>query len=145
MLLESKDEALKVIEEAKNDERERDKEIQDLQTRLTSRESMFDNKLLEFEQKQQKLYEQLEKLESAKEEIKKVKQEQLEKLEKIASLTKDEAQKTLLTNVEVNMKDELLGRIRKLEQEGNQELDNRAKRIISTVIQRIASGHTAET
>ncbi len=145
LVLESKDQALKIIEEAKNEERERRKEIQELQGRLEKRETLFDNKLLEFESKQQKLYEQLEKIEHAKEEIKKIKEQQLEKLEKVAGLNQAEAKDVLLSFVEDGMKEELLQRMRKLEMQSTEELERKSKNLISTVIQRIASGHTAET
>lgn len=145
LLLESKDQALKVIEEAKNEERQRRKDIQELQDHLQKRETLFDTKILEFESKQQKLYEQLEKMEQAKEEVKKIREEQLSKLEKIAGLKQDEAKTVLISNVETRMQDELLARMRKLELQSQDELENRAKTILSTVMQRVASTHTAES
>ncbi len=144
-LLESKDQALKIIEEAKQEEKARRREIQDMQDHLQKRETMFDTKILEFEGKQQKLYEQLEKMESAKEEIKKIREEQLAKLEKIANLRQDEAKQVLMQNLEMRSKDELLARMRKLELEANDELERKSKTILSTVMQRVASNHTSES
>jgi len=145
ILLDSKDQALKVIGEAKEEERRQREEISRLRTRLEERETLFENKLLDFDAKQQKVYEQLEKMEAAKEEIKKIREQQLEKLEKISALTKDEARKVLLDNVEAGMKDELLGRIRKIENQSQEDLERRSRSILSNVIQRIAQTHTAES
>ncbi|MEK7584841.1 MAG: Rnase Y domain-containing protein, partial [Patescibacteria group bacterium] len=62
LLLESKNKAIEIMDEAKIDERERRKEMQELQARLEKRETMFDSKILEFEEKQKKLSEQIEKV-----------------------------------------------------------------------------------
>jgi ribonuclease Y len=43
------------------------------------------------------------------------------------------------------MHDELLARMRKLELQGNDDLERRSRTILSTVMQRIASNHTAES
>jgi ribonuclease Y len=145
LLLESKEQALKVIEEAKADEKARRQQMVEMQDHLQKRETLFDNKILEFETKQQKLYEQVENLEKAKEEVKKIREEQIAKLEKIAGLTQEEAKTVLMNNTETRMHDELLARMRKLELQGNDDLERRSRTILSTVMQRIASNHTAES
>jgi ribonuclease Y len=136
---------LKVIEEAKADEKARRQQMVEMQDHLQKRETLFDSKILEFETKQQKLYEQLENIEKAKEEVKKIREEQLAKLEKIAALTQEEAKTVLMNNTELRMHDELLARMRKLELQGNDDLERRSRTILSTVMQRIASNHTAES
>ncbi|MBI4091042.1 MAG: ribonuclease Y [Candidatus Komeilibacteria bacterium] len=144
-LLEAKNTALQIIEDAKIEEKERRREMQDMQGRIEKRESMFDNKILEFESKQQKLSEHMEKLEAAKEEVKKIKEQQVAKLESVAQLSQQEAKDLLLHNVETSMKDELLGRIRKLENQASEDLEQRAKNMLAQVMQRVASSHTAES
>ncbi|MCB9802916.1 ribonuclease Y [Candidatus Nomurabacteria bacterium] len=143
--LEAKDKALSIIEEAKREEKERQKRINDLENRLSQRESLFDRKLLELEDKKQKTENTQKELAAKAEEIKKIKEEQMAKIEKIAQLNQEEAKAVLLKNVETRMKDELLTRIRKLENEGSEELESKAKNILATVIERCAAPHTAET
>ena len=145
LLLEAKDKALALIEEAKNEEREQRRQLQDLENRLSKRENLFDRKLLEFEDNKQKLEQTQKHLERNKEEIKQIKEEQLKKLEKIAALTQEEAREVLINNTETRMKDELLHRIRKLEAEASDELETRAKSILTSVIERCAAPHTVET
>jgi len=144
-LLEAKDKALKILDEAKKEAIEHRRELQHLQERLEKREATFDKKLLDLENKQQELYEKAGKIERLKEEIKKIKEEQLQKLEKIAGLSQEEAKRVLLENTEERIKDELAIRIKKLEAQSNEELEQRAKNLLSAVIQRCASSHAAET
>jgi ribonucrease Y len=145
ILLEAKDKAIKVIDEAKVDENRRREEIQHLQSRLENRETVFDKKLLELENKQQELGEKITKVEKVKEEVNKIRQNQLEKLEKIAQLTTEDAKKVLLENTENRIKDDLVGRVKKLQLMSSEEIEARTKEILSTAIQRCAASHAAET
>ncbi|HOY56077.1 MAG TPA: ribonuclease Y [bacterium] len=144
-LLNARDKALKIIDEAKQEEQERRHELTSIQKRLEKRESLFDQKILEFEDKKQQLLEKGEKLEAAKNEVLKIKEEQYEKLQKIAVLTKEEAQQVLLNNTEKDVKEELLSRVRKIQNQAKEDLEQQAKHILSQVIERCASSHAAET
>lgn len=145
LLLEANNKALALIEESKIEERDRRRQMQEIENRLTKRESMFDRKIMEFEDSKQKLDNSQKQIEASREEIKQIKIEQIEKLEKIAQLTKDEARDVLLNNTEMRMKDELLHRIRKLENEAQEDLEERAKNLLTSVIERVAAPHTVET
>ena len=144
-LLEAKDKGISIIEEAKKEEKERRKQLNDLEKHLTKRESFFDKKISEFEDRKQGLENTKNQINAVKKDIEKIKVEQLEKLEKIAKLTKDEAKDILIKNTEESMKDELLHRIRKLEERATEEMDERAKKLLTTVIERCGASHTVET
>src|SRR3989338_3629837 len=145
ILLGANDRALKIIEEAKQEEKERQQELGRLQKRLESREALFDQKLLDLENKKQELLEKAEKVEKLKAEIGKIREEQLAKLEKVANLTKEEAKKVLLDNVEREIKEDLLLRIKKLNSVAAEELDKKAKEMLSLAIQRCAVSHATES
>ncbi|MFA5069776.1 MAG: ribonuclease Y [Patescibacteria group bacterium] len=145
ILIQAKDKALSVIDEAKKEVEERRHEFSHLQNRLEKREALFDQKILDFEERQQGLLDKIQRIEKMKEEIVAVKEEQMAKLVKIAELTQEEAKKVLLENTETKMKEELLARIRKLQNIGQEELEREAKNLLSVVIQRIASSHATET
>ncbi|MFA4818713.1 MAG: ribonuclease Y [Patescibacteria group bacterium] len=145
ILLRAKEKAIKVIEEAKQEESLRRKDLQHLQERLEKRETAFDQKLLELETLKQKADDERIKFESAREEVKKIRDEQLQKLEKIAALSQDEAKKILFDNVEEKIKDDLAVRIRKLEDTSNQEIERRARTIIATAMERMAASQVVET
>ncbi len=145
IVLQAKDKALKLIEEAKQEEVTRRKEINHLQSRLEQREAVFDKKLLELEEQKQKTQDEQQKFDRARQEVLKIKEDQLAKLQKIANLTQAEAEKILYQNVETKIKDELDNRIRKLEQSSTEEVEGRARVIIATAMERIASSQSVET
>jgi ribonuclease Y len=145
ILLGAKDKALQIIESAKNEEQKQQQEIRRLQERLENRESLFDQKLLDLENRQQRLFDKAQRLEGLKKEIEAVKADQLTQLEKISGLTQLQAKDQILELTEHGMKDELLQRIRKLKQYGSEEMEKESKKLLSVVIQRYAGSHSTET
>ncbi len=144
LLLEAKNKALEIIDEAKKEEIERRKEMNRLQERLEKREALFDQKLLELESHQQKLQDRAKELEKLKAKISEIQKEQFAKLERIAGLTKEEAKKILIENTENEIKEDLAGRINKLENEASEEWERKAKNILATAIQRCAISQATE-
>lgn len=145
LLLQAKDKAIKVIDDAKREEEERRRELLAAQKRLEKRESLFDQKLLELQEKQQKLYDKAGQVEKVRAEIQKIKEEQLAKLERVANLTREDAKKLLLDTTEKNIQEELVNRINKLERESNEVLEKRARDMIAIAIERCAASHATET
>jgi len=145
ILLEAKDRALAVMEEAKRDEETRRREVMASQDRLEKRESLFDQKLLDLENKQTAIAEKNTQLDAAKEQIQAIKVQQMEKLEKVAGLSQEEAKTILLDNMQIRAKDELLTRLRKLDDVASDEWDEKARQLLSLAMERCASNHAVET
>jgi len=144
LLLQAQDKAIKIIEDAKREESERRKEINNLQNRLEQRETAFSQKLLDLQEKQQKLYDKVNEVQEIKEKIKKIKEDQLIKLEEVAKLNNEEAKDILLKNIEERSAEDLLVRLRKLENESQEKVEERAKDIMATAMQRLSSSYTLE-
>lgn len=144
ILLSAQDRSIKILEEAKVEERQKQQELSEAKKRLEKRESLFDQKILDLENKKQELSDKADRINKVKAEIDKIKEDQLAKLEKIANLTKDEAQKILMDNAERSIAENLLHRIHKVENEASEELDRKAKQMLSAAIQRCASSHAQE-
>lgn len=145
LLLQAKDKSIKFLEEAKREEAERRQDLVQTQRRIEKRESMFDEKLLDLENKQVKLQNKAKEIEKIKEEIGAIKSEQLVQLEKMSGLDKAAAMALLEQRVEEESKDALLSRIRKLQEQGADELDRKAKELMTVIIQRCSTSHAAET
>lgn len=145
LLLQAKDKSIKFLEEAKREEAERRQDLVQTQRRLEKRESMFDEKLLDLENKQVKLQNKAKEIEKIKEDIGALKQTQVVQLEKVAGMDKAAAVVLLEQRVEEESKDALLSRLRKLQEQGAEELDRKAKELMTVIIQRCSTSHAAET
>jgi ribonucrease Y len=145
LMLSARDKALKIIDEAKREENSRRQEVKRMRDRLEKREEIFDKKFMEIERKEKDIQKGNEEVGKVREDIKKIRKDQIEKLEKIAALSKDRAKDILLDLVEKESEEDLLARFRKLEQESSEQLEKKAKEVLTGVIERCASSHAAET
>ncbi len=144
ILLQSKDKAIKIIDDAKREEQQRRKDLSHMQSRLEKRENTFDQKLLDLEGKQQKLMDKAKEIEQVKEKINSIKEDQIAKLEKIAQMTQEQAKDILLEHIEKISKEDILGRMKKLQEEGQEEIDKKAKEILTLAIQRCSIPQSQE-
>ena len=144
-LLNSKDKAVKILEEAKKEEKSRHDILQSMEKRLTAKEQKIDSSLGHIEKEKRSLKDKARDIKKIREEVLNVKNQQLERLEKIAGMVKDEAKKVLLKIVEKENKDELVKKMAELEKEKKEELEGEAKNLMATAMQRYAGSHAAET
>lgn len=144
LLLKAKEKALVILEEGKKEAEENKREIKNAQKRLEDRENKFDQKILELEDTKNKLEQQKQEIQKVKEETEIIKEQQKAKLQQVAGLSKEQARNQLLSAVEEDEKENLLGRIHKLEQLGEEEFEHRAQKILSLAIQRFASSHVVD-
>jgi len=144
LLLKAQDKALKIIEDSKKEEVDRRNEINNLQKRLEQRETSFSQKLLDLQEKQQKLFDKVNEVQEIKERIKSIKVEQEAKLESVSGLSQAEAKEILLKNVEAKSAEDLIVRINKLENNAEEALGEKAKNIMALAMQRLVSNYTVE-
>ncbi len=145
ILLKAREKAIKVIEDAKKEEDILKHDMREAQSRLEKRENLFDQKLLELQDKQTHLQEQTARIKTTQDEIDLVKQEQITKLETIAALTRAEAETRLINAVEEDIKENLQIRTMKLERESSDFYEKEIKRILTTAVYRYAGSHASET
>lgn len=143
-LIKAKDKAISIIDEAKREENSRRQELKNLQDRLEKRESLFDQKLLDLENKQQKLFEKAQQVEQVKKKTDDLYDEAGKKLQQIARMNAEEARTLLLERVEREAREDILHRIRKVELMGVEEMEGKARTILANAIQRCSVSHASE-
>ncbi|KKT16887.1 MAG: Ribonuclease Y [Parcubacteria group bacterium GW2011_GWB1_43_6] len=111
---------------------------------LLKREDILDQRFLDYEKKEKDFEEKVTKLKEVKENLEALKQEALAKLEKTSGLNRDEAKKELLLNCEKEFELEIMQKLRKLEGDGKEKLQDRAKEIIALAIQKYALSQVQE-
>lgn len=145
IILKGKDKANELLEEAKKDEKDRKNQIRIVEQRLEKKEQILEYKTNETEKKTQELQIKAQKVKDLQEEILKIREEESKKLEQISQLSREEAQKQILSIVEKENQEIILERVKKLEKEGAEELEKKAREIMSLAMQRYAATQSAET
>ena len=144
LLLQAKDEALRIREQAKKEEEELKKEVKTLEASLRRREETLDNRASDLDEQLKQLKEREEHIEALKTELRGIRQKQEESLARIAKISKEEAKQILLDLVEKESKEDIGKRLQALERQGEESVEEKAREIIATVVERLASEQTSE-
>ena len=109
------------------------------------KETNLDHKLEEVEARHRQMDSQEKEMETVREGLNEIKEKQLRELEAVSRLSSEEAKQILLDQMESELSSESARRLREWEQQLRDEADERARNILSSVIQRNASEVVAET
>ncbi len=149
--LKAKEQALQARTEAEKLLTERQKTLEKQEQRLLSKEEGLDKKLQHVDQKTrdletltEKRKAEMEKLEGQQAEAKRLLEAQSLRLEEIAGLTRDDAKKELISQLEYAAKMDAAKLVRRIEEESQEEAAKKARWTIATAIQRVASDVVAE-
>ena len=144
IILEAKDEALKVAKAAEAENRERRAELQRYETRLDKKDEQLDAQTAELAERERRLGEKETALEGERAKIGQLQDEQRVELARVAGLDQEEARALLLERVEDEMRDITNRKVREYEIEARERADEKARAIITIALQRYAAEHTAE-
>lgn len=144
IVLSAKEEAVRILEDAKKEEKEREAQLTKHEQRISNREDFLDKKVSEYDRLEKELAVKTEKVKEVKEEVERIRGEEMVALEKISGFNKEEAKKELFSLAEQQYKDDLLSQIRKLERDNMETFERKANDILATTIQRYASSQVAD-
>ena len=144
LLLEAKEEALRLRNQAEAEFRERLGEVQRLERRVIQKEENLDRKLEALERRERSLADRERALEEAKTRFQSLEAQRRQELERIASLTAQEAKELLLAQVEQEARDEASRRYRQAEQQLKEEAEERARKILVTAMLRLTGEVVSE-
>ena len=155
MMVGAKEEAQRITEEAKKkseevlatlkeEEKKKEQEFRETEKRLIKKDEFLDARQVEVDKEVESIKLKVEEVKKIQERVSKVEAEKITELERVAKLTETEAKEELLKDVEKKYEEDLVVRIQKLENSNEEKLDRRAKDILSTSIQRLASSTASE-
>ncbi|MDQ6793399.1 MAG: ribonuclease Y [Chloroflexota bacterium] len=144
LILEAKEEKIRLLREAEDEARSRRLELGALETRLLQRDEQLDQRTDMLEQRDRKLLERDRDLDRTREELARAHQEQVAALERVSGLSAEDAKGILLEAVREDAEHDAVRLARAIERKAQEEANEKARDVIVTAIQRIAADHTAE-
>ncbi len=142
--LEAKNKALELRQQAEAEIARRRNELNREEDRLQKRREELDIRADRLEKREQALNKRQSVIDKRANEIEKLYAEELEELQRIANMTMEEARNVLLAEAEKEARADMARIIRQIEAEAREEGENRARKLITAAIQRVASEHVAE-
>jgi ribonuclease Y len=120
-------------------------EIARLEERLRAKEQSLELQSKELTERERSLADRQRNLDHSREALKEAKRDQLRELERLAGLSAGQAKQIMMRELEDELRHESARLLRQVEEETRRDADRRARSILSAVMQRVASGHAAET
>jgi len=149
--LKAKEQALTARQEAEKLLTERQKNLEKQEQRVQSKEEGLDKKVQQLDQKSkdletltEKRKAELERLEGQQAEAKQLVEAQAKRLEEVAGLTREDAKKELISQLEYSAKMDAAKLVRRIDEEAQEEAAKRARWTIGAAIQRVASDVVTE-
>lgn len=144
IILEGQEKATVLVEEAKQDERERKGQLDRLEERLLKKEEAFERDLHSVRAKETTLNEEAAKLKIKEDQIEGLKKQAEEMVEKNARMTPEEALALMIKKVQADHQKDLAQIIQKIEKERVEEIEKKSLDILTSAIQRYSRSHVAE-
>ena len=145
LLLEAKDEALKIRTAAEAELRDRRADSHRQERRIQQKEEALERRTETFERRERAIVQKEDDAEKAKLEADELKGKQVKELERISGLTQEEAHDQLLKAIEHEVEEDAARRVREIEMQAREDADRRARQVVVLAIQRCAADQVAET
>jgi ribonuclease Y len=120
-------------------------ELARMEERVLTKEEALDRRLADLERRERSLDDRNRNLEHQAERLKEAKHDHVRELERLSGLSASQARQLLLRELEDELRHDRAVLARQIEEEVRHDAERRARSILATAMQRIASGHAAET
>jgi ribonuclease Y len=144
-LVEARDEIGALRREAEEELRTRREETKRQEARLGQREETLESKLEEVQRRADELDDRDRTLQQVREHLEHAAEQHRERLEQIARMTSTEAKEALVSQILDQAKRDAMVTVRDIEQRAREEGEERARKIVTIAIQRVASEQTSES
>jgi len=155
MMVGAKEEAQKIVDDAKKtydvkmaelkeEEKKKETEFKETEKRLIKKDEFLDTRQMEADKEVENIKTKVEEIKKIQERVVKIEEEKKTELERVSRLSEEEAKQELLKDIERKYEADILIRMSKLENANEEKLDRRAKDILATSIQRLASSTASE-
>lgn len=136
---------VKLIEDADAEIQRRRKDLERLEERVQRRQETLDNKIEQVDARDRRLNQRETRITKRESDLTKLEEERVTELSRIAGMTREDARQELLTSVELETRQDMARRMREVEGAALAQADERAREIITRVMERVASEHVSET
>lgn len=142
--VQAEEKSKEIRESTEKDLDNRRSQILELEKRVAEREEKLADKLEQIETREEEIRSVRANLEEEQQKLAMLKEEEAKKIADVSGLTREQAEERVLQLAEERTKEDIVRRVRRLEKEGERELEEKSRDILSTIIQRYASSHVAE-
>jgi ribonuclease Y len=141
----AKEESLRLKDKAERESNKRQQRLSQYEDRLQKRQESLDRRQESIERRERTLGKRQSTLDRRANELKSIEQVRQAELERVSGMTRDEAKAELVKAVELDARQDMARVLREVDAETKAIAEEKARKIITMAIQRIASDQVAET
>lgn len=144
ILAEAEAKAEKVFEKTRAEMREREERLKKTEDRLVTKEEFLDKRQADIDKEAEYVKEKATEIRSLRGKIDQIAEDRKSELAKVAGLSEEEARNELIRTIENSAEEDIKIRLQKLENNGQERLEDKAREILATTIQRLATSVSGE-
>lgn len=139
LIIEAETKSVEIMGEAKKDAKEKEEKFKSMEDRLVKKDSLLDQRQIDLDKEKENLKLKVAEVKEVKDKVEKIEAQKNAELLTIAKMSEEDAKTSLISAMEKKYEEDILGRMKKLEDSGEEKLEHRAKEILATSIQRLAT------
>ncbi len=144
IITEAEEKAEETLREARVEIKEKEEKAKKTEERLIKKEDFLDKRQSDIDKEVETLKEKANEVRSLKERADSLIAEREASLERVAQMNREEAKKELVETLERQSEDDLLARMQKFEMVSKEKIEEKAKDILASTIQRLATAVPSE-
>jgi ribonuclease Y len=135
----AEEEAAKTLKAVREELKEKEDKLKKTEDRLVSKEELLDRRQSDIDKEVDAIKQKINELREKKEKIDTMEATKQKELESISRLSEEDAKNLLISQMEQKYEEDLVVRLRKLEQGNTDKLDAKAREIMTSAVQRYAN------
>jgi len=139
IIIEAETKSVQIMEETKKDTKEKEEKLKVTEDRLVKKDSMLDQRQLSLNKEEENLKQKLVEIKDIKDRVDQIEAKKNAELLTVAKMSEEDAKNSLMGAMEKKYEEDILGRMKKLEDGGEERFEQRAKEILATSIQRLST------
>jgi ribonuclease Y len=144
-VLEAETKSVEIIKESKAEVKEKEEKSKATEERLIKKEGLLDQRQVDIDKEVENIKQKIAEIKEIREKTEKLEEQKNNELLSVAKMSEEDARSMLLSSMEAKYESDLMARMGKLEKEGEDRLENKAKDILINSIQRLSTSVASDT
>jgi len=139
VIIDAETKSVEIMKEIKEETKQKEEKFKQTEDRLIKKEGFLDTRQVEIDKEVENIKQKVAEIKEIREKAEKIEAQKNVELLSIAKMSEEDARNKLLSSMEVKYEEDLLGRMKKLEDNGEEQLEHKAREILVNSIQRLST------
>jgi len=139
VIIDAEIKSVEIMKEIKEETKQKEEKFKQTEDRLIKKENFLDTRQVEIDKEVENIKQKVAEIKEIREKAEKIEAQKNVELLSIAKMSEEDAKNKLLSSMEIKYEEDLLGKMKKLEDNGEEQLEHKAREILVSSIQRLST------